>query len=342
MQKKDTRVQTILLIIVLGVVILLSLLLLRSQTTYETSADVVPEEVVISNLTSSSVTISWFTKEKVKGFLNYGLQENQYTLVAEDLNDEGTPIERNLHYFTISNLQPNTRYYFQITSGTNTYTQSESPFTFQTFQVANNISTPKNLLIALPTATTEGILYAHASDGTKASTTISTFATSANLTLDKNGLKDQTTGELFDLSKAEILLSVTDPTGARGSIKATKDTSRVAVATVNATQAVYKASTIFATNLPTTNTPPVSTPKPTTQPTPQPTTPTPTPPTNTNANNNPPTNQQQPLPSAAGNRQPIVPKTAISQRDIALILQMILGIGLIMVGGSLVMNKPKK
>ena len=90
-------------------------------------------DLTVSNLTSSSATVSFFTDSSVASSVNYGTDSGSLTTTSPDT-------AARLHLFELSSLASDTTYYFTITSGTTTDNNSGSFYTFQTAQVA--IGTP--------------------------------------------------------------------------------------------------------------------------------------------------------------------------------------------------------
>jgi phosphodiesterase/alkaline phosphatase D-like protein len=66
---------------------------------------------VIESVTSNSAVIAWSTNVNASTMVKYGTDPNNLTQTAE------APWGGLTHRVTISNLQPNTKYYFQVQSG---------------------------------------------------------------------------------------------------------------------------------------------------------------------------------------------------------------------------------
>jgi hypothetical protein len=66
---------------------------------------------VISNINSTSFTVSWFSRDTVDQAILYGTAE---PLTAWAVDDRGLGVERVTHHVTLRNLQPNTEYLFRI------------------------------------------------------------------------------------------------------------------------------------------------------------------------------------------------------------------------------------
>ena len=75
----------------------------------------------ISNLTDSAVTLSWLTDSTTTGYVLYGETPDTSSVstslgqVALDLR--GAAVESETHLVTLTNLKPETSYYFKVVSG---------------------------------------------------------------------------------------------------------------------------------------------------------------------------------------------------------------------------------
>jgi hypothetical protein len=110
------------------------------QLVTKASADTQPRNVLLSNLTTSSITITWTTDSQSRG-----------TVTPVKGNTEGTPVidtrgntKRYTHFVELTGLEPNTSYTFIITSETTNYTQTADgeTFTFKTAPITADTPTP--------------------------------------------------------------------------------------------------------------------------------------------------------------------------------------------------------
>lgn len=109
--------------------------LLQSSTSIQgqASEDEKPQNIRITNLTDSSVTISYATSQPLHGSISYGETESLGSQILDERDYEsGSPKQSLLHYMSISGLQPDTTYYFSILSGESTFLNKDQPFTFRT------------------------------------------------------------------------------------------------------------------------------------------------------------------------------------------------------------------
>lgn len=293
---------------------------------------VVPSEVVLSNITSSSATISWYTDTPATGYVQFGTSADSKTSVSRDYRDTGASESRKLHYIRITGLRENTQYFIDLFSN-GRKVENATITEFKTFETSENLTTPKTALLSASTDfSSGGIFYAHLKNGAEISTTISTFATNNRVALTVSNAKDTTTGEPFDTENSFVLVSATNENGARSREIFAVDSSEdsITLGTAVASNPVYLASQDFT--VPTT----VVAANPTPAPTPQP---TPTPPsTPTNAPATP--TQPTPQPSVGGsNTQNDLPKTAIKPDVFLEFLAQFGAFGLVFLGFSLLFKK---
>ncbi len=88
-----------------------------------------PQNVRITNITDSSFTVSYSTDASVIGSLNYGSTSTLGQTALDDRDQQtGTLSNYSIHSITVRNLSPQTKYYFSITSGQNTFLNNGLPF----------------------------------------------------------------------------------------------------------------------------------------------------------------------------------------------------------------------
>ncbi len=92
-----------------------------------------PEEIRTTNLTDSSFTVSYTTKDNVLGSLIYGKTPSGGKVALDDRDQQsGNPQPYTIHHITVKNLEPNTSYYFSITSSDKTFLNDGKSFTIKT------------------------------------------------------------------------------------------------------------------------------------------------------------------------------------------------------------------
>jgi hypothetical protein len=103
------------------------------------SADSTPQDVVITNLTTNSLTVTWFTESSADGYvvpLLNGVEQSP----VRDKRGSG---KRTSHYVELRSLEPSTKYSFTIVSGGSKYTNSSGiDYEFTTAPVGTETPIP--------------------------------------------------------------------------------------------------------------------------------------------------------------------------------------------------------
>ncbi|MBN1331644.1 fibronectin type III domain-containing protein [Candidatus Dojkabacteria bacterium] len=138
-----------------------------------------PVEVVISNKSESSVTISWVTELDSEGLVQYGTSEDSLNLVGNDLRDLGGDSLNGYktHIVTLRNLSPSTEYFYKILSDGEEYVEGTG--SFQTFAVESSVGVPKTLKGSVGSSSPYALVYTYATNNRTRSEIRSTY-TSAN------------------------------------------------------------------------------------------------------------------------------------------------------------------
>ncbi len=100
------------------------------------------QNVRISNISSSSVVISWVADEKCIGTVHYGNTSDNLDLTETDSAQR----ENCVITVEIKGLTPNTTYYFEIMSGDVLDNNNGMYYTFKTTEIAEGISMPSSVL----------------------------------------------------------------------------------------------------------------------------------------------------------------------------------------------------
>jgi hypothetical protein len=129
-----------LIILIVGLPLLVYASYQAVQLVTKASANTEPKNVLLTNLTTSSITVTWTTDSQTRG-----------TVAIVKNNTEGTPVidtrgntKRYTHFVELTGLEPNTTYSFVITSDTTKYTATtgNSKFTFKTAAITAETPTP--------------------------------------------------------------------------------------------------------------------------------------------------------------------------------------------------------
>ncbi|MEK6882728.1 MAG: fibronectin type III domain-containing protein, partial [Nanoarchaeota archaeon] len=132
-----------LMLMVLFIGVVLGVYLVGKQTKIFSQAALpkTPQNVIISNITDSSFTLSWTTQESTFGYVAYGKTEPLDNISLDD-RDSSDSQKRFTHFITIKNLDPETDYLFRLGSDDKVYSRNNSSYTIKT------LKTPKNQKLA--------------------------------------------------------------------------------------------------------------------------------------------------------------------------------------------------
>lgn len=134
----------------------------QSQNKPKIDQAIVPQEVRITNVQDNKFSISWTTKSKTQGAIEYGEVGQKMTNTAVD--ERGSE-ERLTHQVTVAGIQPSTAYAIRILSGPEKlkFDNNGSPYTVTTGPVIGTTPPSRNLYgqIELPTGQLpdEAIVY---------------------------------------------------------------------------------------------------------------------------------------------------------------------------------------
>lgn len=115
------RIPTLLgLGIILAGIITGVMLVLRNQNLISFAApDVSAQQINITNITSTSASISFQTSVDSPAFLTYGINSPAEKTILDE-RDSKRPQSRKIHYFTLKDLKKETNYQYKITTGKKT------------------------------------------------------------------------------------------------------------------------------------------------------------------------------------------------------------------------------
>jgi hypothetical protein len=137
----------------------------RNIVLFESKAAIgnTPKEVQISNISENAFTISYLTDEPVTGSISYG-DNQQLSEVAFDDRDKNTPDAHKVHYFTLKNLTPATKYYFSIASGDSIFKDDSKLFEAVTAKnqpddASPNLNINGKIVLDDGSIPSEGIIY---------------------------------------------------------------------------------------------------------------------------------------------------------------------------------------
>ncbi len=127
----DKRIPTLLglFIITIGVIITSSLVKSGIIVVGRATPTDNPEHVRITNVSETSFTVSYTTRDAVVGSITFGKDTSLGNTALDDRDQEtGNILPYTTHYITVKNLTPNMKYFFTILSGGTTFSHEDLPF----------------------------------------------------------------------------------------------------------------------------------------------------------------------------------------------------------------------
>lgn len=128
---KRNKIPTIIGIFILFVGVFAGVFLLRTTQIFRigASATATPKDIRVSNLSDSSVTISWITGSAATDFLSWGKTQGNLGNIE---NESGSNQKFFTHSVTLTGLTANTTYFYKINSEGTNFDNSGIPWQFAT------------------------------------------------------------------------------------------------------------------------------------------------------------------------------------------------------------------
>lgn len=167
-----------------------------------------PENVRITNITDSSFAVSYTTAKAVPGFISFGKDQNPTTTATDDRSpsiDSGAAFS--MHHITVKNVSPGTKYFFNITSGPDTFLNNEVLFEVSTAPTtessSSNLSPINGKVITTGGQPPKEALVYVTTDNAQ---TLSTITKSdGSYTLSINALRNKNLNAFLELSATSVL-----------------------------------------------------------------------------------------------------------------------------------------
>lgn len=144
--KKIKKLPTILgLLLVLGAIAGGVIMIKKGPSFFlKASPTLTPNQIKLTNINDTSLSVSWITDEKTSGFVKYGTDATGLTFTANDDRDQisGKTGNFNNHHITLKNLKSATAYFFKIGSGGKIFDSDGQPYQVTTAKAAS--SPPSN------------------------------------------------------------------------------------------------------------------------------------------------------------------------------------------------------
>ncbi len=167
----------VVLLVALGITILLS----GNTVLFITKATVgsEPKNIQISNITDSSFTISYTTDVPTNGSISYSPDPSLSQIALDDRDQQASgAANHQVHFITVKNLAPETKYYYAINSGSQKTENNGAPFEISTTQWSQGqtgSSAPTlsgSVALSDGSVPTEGIVYVKTDGSQQLATTI--------------------------------------------------------------------------------------------------------------------------------------------------------------------------
>lgn len=109
-------------IIMIGIITGVILTLREQVFISQASPNAKAQNITLSNISETEITISWQTSTPATSFITFGQESPNETTVLDDRDtnpapDSAGPKAHSIHYVTIKNLLPKTNYQYKIISG---------------------------------------------------------------------------------------------------------------------------------------------------------------------------------------------------------------------------------
>lgn len=225
----NKRIPTLLGILILIGGLIAGVILVNMRQGLESKAGPTesPKNVKISNLGSTTFSVSWTTDIPLTGLIKYSEDPTKITTPAGDARDQisGTSQGYTNHSVNVTGLGANKTYYFLIISGSGTYDDNGKPFQIRT--TAQVIAPPEDVIFgkvlgAAGEAANGAIVFVEAEGGQSVSTITRTDGT-WRLNLANSRDKE---GKVLTYDPQKTLLSIFVQAGSAGTATALTDTSK--------------------------------------------------------------------------------------------------------------------
>jgi len=207
----DKRIPTLVGILIIAIGTIFTTYLVKGDTLFEIKAgpNQEPKNIKIANISDDSFTVSYITDDNFSGTLNFGTAPDQLNILVLDDRDQLTQTinSRSSHSLTVRELEPNTSYFFSITSGDKKYFDNGSAYTVQTGSSINNnpssqIPIAGRVIMPDGSVPNDGIVYVKISGAQDVSTVLKSDGT---YTIPLNNLRNSSLNDYFPLSENTII-----------------------------------------------------------------------------------------------------------------------------------------
>lgn len=106
-----------------------------------------PDSIQLASMTDNGFMVVWMSAEPEEGYVMYGTETT--TLDEEAIDARDNLVEKGEYYthvIEVTDLLPETQYYYQIHTGTDVFNDGGSPFTFTTY---STLASPHRMKLSL-------------------------------------------------------------------------------------------------------------------------------------------------------------------------------------------------
>ncbi len=188
-----------------------------------------PSEVIFTNITDHSFTVSWFTEASALGFVRYGTRASSLDLSALDDRNKGEGGEQGYvtHHATLENLSPETTYFFEIVSGTGStsFINNGQPYSATTAPSLSPSGSAADAAYGAVyysdlTPAEDALVYVFLEGGSPLSSLVTSTGT-WSVPLSSMRTTDLNTFLSFDSQKTTVTISAVGPDGSRATVNTT-------------------------------------------------------------------------------------------------------------------------
>lgn len=146
---REKKIPTILAILFLLVSLFAGVLLIQKGQVFflRASPEITPSQMKMTNVSSSSFTVSWITEKETSGFIRFGETPSLGQTFADDRDQiSGSTGSFQTHYVSLKNLKPKTTYFFKLGSGGKIFDNSGKPYEIATAGTISGTFPPSDLV----------------------------------------------------------------------------------------------------------------------------------------------------------------------------------------------------
>lgn len=208
------KIPTLIAVIVLTLGLALGAVLIQSQKIFRLGADetIAPQNVRITNLSSTSFSVSWTTQKEIESFIVWGNSQNsQENIESDEISTRGY-----LHHTSVSGLTNGSTYYFKINSGGVEYDNNGIPWVVkipQSIAPLNIKPITGTVLTSTGTPATKVLVYLNIGGASPLSTTTSE---NGSFVFPLNNLLTSNLDSVFVINETSDIIELTVQAGPLG------------------------------------------------------------------------------------------------------------------------------